>query len=136
MIVIKTSVENLPDKCANCQWYGTRPHPYKGWTDICELCGQSMDDDGPKDWLYDGNGRPANCPLAEIGDTEQEGNRKTAHWTMVDTKIAKCSNCGWRSSIKGVVDIKINADTVGLVKRFCEHCGCVMNREVVISDEV
>ena len=136
MIVIKTSVKNLPDNCSNCQWYSTRPHPYKGWTDICDLCGQSMDDDSPKDWLYDGNGRPKNCPLVEVGDTEKEDSRKTAHWTMVDTRVAKCSNCGWRSSIKGIGDMKINADTVGLVKRFCEHCGCAMDREVVISSEV
>lgn len=54
MIVIKTNLDKMPDDCDTCRWYGCRPHPYKGWTDICELMGQSMDDDGPEEWMWGG----------------------------------------------------------------------------------
>lgn len=66
MIVIKTSITELPEYCDDCTYYSCRPHPYKGWTDTCELCMQCLDDDGEKGWLYDGNGRPENCPLFEV----------------------------------------------------------------------
>lgn len=68
MIAIKTSIEKLPEYCENCRYYGVRPHPYKGWTDLCESCYQSMDDDSEEGWHYDGNTRPANCPLVEVSD--------------------------------------------------------------------
>ena len=68
MIAIKTTMKYMPSDCDYCQWFGTRPHPYKGWTDICELMGQCMDDDAPEEWIYDGNGRPSACPLVEVGE--------------------------------------------------------------------
>ena len=66
MIVIKTSITELPEYCDDCTYYSCRPHPYKGWTNACELCVQCLDDDGEKGWFYDGNGRPENCPLFEV----------------------------------------------------------------------
>lgn len=32
----------------------------------CALTMEKMDDDAPEGWIYDGNGRPKNCPLIEI----------------------------------------------------------------------
>ena len=66
MIAIKTSIKNMPEYCDDCIWYGTRPHPYKGWTEQCELMCQCMDDDVSEEWVYDGNGRPSACPLVEV----------------------------------------------------------------------
>ena len=72
MIAIKTSIKLLPEYCEDCIYFGVKPHPYKGWTDICELCCEHMDDDAEDDWVYDGNGRPKNCPLIEVKDGENE----------------------------------------------------------------
>ena len=66
MIAIKTNLKFMPEYCDTCRWYGTRPHPYKGWTEQCDLMGQCMDDDQPKEWIYDGNRRPAACPLVMV----------------------------------------------------------------------
>lgn len=71
MVVMKmTHMVNLPEFCDDCIYYVCKPHPYKGWSDICELCGQCMDDDQAEDWIYDGNGRPKNCPLMEVNSDE------------------------------------------------------------------
>ena len=32
---------------------------------------QCMDDDQPKEWIYDGNGRPEACPLFEVEGSEE-----------------------------------------------------------------
>lgn len=69
MIAIKTDIQDMPRGCDYCRWYGTRPHPYKGWTDICELMSQCMDDDQPEEWVFDGNKRPAACPLVEFDES-------------------------------------------------------------------
>ena len=69
MVVIKTSLQNMPDYCDECQWYGSRPHPFKGWSEGCELMGHCMDDDQTEEWVYDGNGRPKACPLVNVPDT-------------------------------------------------------------------
>ena len=66
MIAIITSLKELPEYCDDCQWYSSRPHPHKGWTELCELEAHCMDDDQPKEWIYDGNGRPEACPLREV----------------------------------------------------------------------
>lgn len=68
MIAIKTSLQKMPEYCDDCQWYGCRPHPFKGWSEACELMTQCMDDDQPEEWIYDGNGRPAACPLIDLED--------------------------------------------------------------------
>lgn len=68
LVAIKTSIKIMPEQCDDCIWYTTRPHPFKGWTDGCELMNHCMDDDQPKEWIYDGNGRPSACPLIEITD--------------------------------------------------------------------
>lgn len=70
MVVIKTGIKELPETCEDCGYYGTRPHPYDGWMDLCELCGEIIDGNGCKDdrWCYDGERRPGNCPLMEVGD--------------------------------------------------------------------
>ena len=72
MIAIKTNMAFMPEYCDDCRWYGTRPHPMKGWTVLCELMGECMDDDVDEGWQYDGGSRPANCPLVKVegGDTE------------------------------------------------------------------
>ena len=62
------TAEVLPEYCDECIYYGSYPHPYKGWTEQCELCHQSMDDDGEEGWCYDGNTRPTKCPLMEVED--------------------------------------------------------------------
>ena len=59
-------MNSLPETCDDCIYYGCKPHPYKGWSDGCELCGHCMDDDQEDDWIYDGDSRPKNCPLMEI----------------------------------------------------------------------
>ena len=72
MIAIKTDLRMMPECCDYCRWYGTRPHPFKGWTDICELMGECMDDDADDGWIYDGNDRPKNCPLIKVGADMRE----------------------------------------------------------------
>lgn len=66
MVVIKTNIEEMPKVCDECTWYGTKPHPYKGWSDSCELMSHCLDYDQPKEWIYDGNDRPIACPLYEV----------------------------------------------------------------------
>ena len=73
MIAIKVEcMKHMPSDCDFCYWFGTRPHPYKGWTDICELMGHCMDDDQPEEWIYSGDGRPKACPLVEVSDRKTE----------------------------------------------------------------
>lgn len=75
MIAIKLSdkvMARMPQYCDDCYYYGTLPHPYKGWTEVCELCSQCMDDDQEEGWVYDGNGRPANCPLVEVPNKQEK----------------------------------------------------------------
>ena len=69
MVVIKTSIKELPKYCDDCTWYSCVPHPYKGWSEGCRLMEHCMDDDQPEEWIYDGNGRPAACPLIDVSDT-------------------------------------------------------------------
>jgi len=72
MIAIKSdAMKQMPEYCDDCVWYGLRPHPHKGWTELCELMGRCMDDDQEEEWIYDGNGRPKACPLIEVADTPQ-----------------------------------------------------------------
>ena len=52
MIGIRTSMKSLPEYCDDCIYYGCKPHPYKGWSDSCELCTQCLDDDnGDENWI-------------------------------------------------------------------------------------
>lgn len=66
MICIKTKLKSLPESCDQCQWFQASPHPYKGWTDWCDLCHESMDDDAKEGWCFDGSNRPEKCPLMEV----------------------------------------------------------------------
>ena len=67
MIAIKiTAMKEMPDGCDGCSWYGCRPHPAKGWTELCELMCHCMDDDQPEEWIYDGDSRPQACPLIDL----------------------------------------------------------------------
>lgn len=67
MVVIKMEcIKTLPETCDDCTYYSCKPHPYKGWSNGCELCMQCMDDDQDEDWIYGGDSRPKNCPLMEI----------------------------------------------------------------------
>jgi hypothetical protein len=67
MVVMKMAhFEHIPDTCDDCTYNSCRPHPYKGWSECCELCCHCMDDDQEDDWIYDGNSRPKKCPLIEI----------------------------------------------------------------------
>lgn len=67
MIAIKIpALQKMPDGCDDCIYYGILPHPYKGWTERCELCNQCLDDDQEEGWIFGGNDRPKNCPLVEI----------------------------------------------------------------------
>lgn len=53
MVAMKmTHMKSLPETCDDCIYYGCKPHPYKGWSDGCELCGHCMDDDQEDDWIY------------------------------------------------------------------------------------
>ena len=71
MLAIKiTAMVKMPDSCDTCIWFGTRPHPHKGWTELCELEGHCLDYDQPEEWIYDGNGRIQACPLIEIQEDE------------------------------------------------------------------
>ena len=74
MIAIKTSIKSLPEYCDNCVWFGCKPHPYKGWSDSCDLMSHCMDDDQPEEWVYDGNSRPKACPLIEVDEEEGEND--------------------------------------------------------------
>ena len=85
MIAVKLSnkvMSSVPECCDDCYYCGTKPHPYKGWTEECELCSQCLDDDQEDGWVYDGNSRPKNCPLVEIPepykpkDMNTEKNRR------------------------------------------------------------
>lgn len=68
MVVIKTDMNELPRSCDYCSWFSCRPHPYKGWSDNCELMSHCMDDDQPEEWIWDGNDPPKACPLMEVLD--------------------------------------------------------------------
>ena len=74
MIAIKTTLKQMPEYCDDCQWYTLRPHPYRGWTELCELMSHCMDDDQPKEWIYDGNGRPEACPLIDTDEREENSD--------------------------------------------------------------
>ncbi len=76
MIVVKTTLKELPEYCDTCQWYECRPHPYKGWSEACGLMMHCMDDDQPKEWIYDGNGRPDACPLIAIGSKGEQDDQR------------------------------------------------------------
>lgn len=93
MVVMKmTHMVNLPEVCDDCIYYGCKPHPYKGWSDICELCGQCMDDGETEGLIYDGNGKPKNCPLIEV-----EPQPKMGRWEKHDVRgqrVDCCSVCG------------------------------------------
>ena len=123
MIAIKTDIESLPKYCDDCIHYECRPHPYKGWTEACTLCMQSMDDDAPKEWVYDGNGRPKKCPLIE---TEEP---KTGKWIYQDDDDMrydsyKCSECH-----KLITVDASRVDDIGFVigdMKFCPNCGSRM----------
>lgn len=72
MICIRvTAMAKMPDRCDTCIWFGTRPHPHKGWTDLCDLMGHCIDDDQPDEWVFDGNERPKACPLMEVNDNDE-----------------------------------------------------------------
>lgn len=78
MIAIKSdAMKTMPEYCDDCIWYGTRPHPHKGWIDICELMAHCMDDDQDEEWIYDGNGRPKACPLVEIIEQTEPKTEKS-----------------------------------------------------------
>ena len=104
MIAIKVEcMEHMPSDCDFCYWFGTRPHPYKGWTDICELTGHCMDDDQPEEWIYSGDGRPKACPLIEVADRKTENNSEETNNSTISkmeqvdepqTQLtAKCLEC-------------------------------------------
>lgn len=83
MVVMKMAhMKHIPEYCDDCIYYGCKPHPYKGWTDSCELCMQCLDDDQEKGWIYDGNGRPANCPLMEVLDKIKAEIDRQEMWLM------------------------------------------------------
>ena len=74
MLAIKTTAMNkIPESCDECIWFETRPHPHRGWTDICQLEIHCLDDDQPEEWIYDGNGRVKACPLIEINEVINDG---------------------------------------------------------------
>lgn len=66
MIAVKTRMNKMPKYCEDCDYYTCRPHPYKGWTQACELLIHSMDDDESDEWIYSGEGRINMCPLIEV----------------------------------------------------------------------
>ena len=85
MLAIKVEcMKHMPSDCDSCHWFSTRPHPYKGWTDICELMGHCMDDDQPEEWIYSGDERPKACPLVEVVDYKEE---------IQMGKVIGCSKC-------------------------------------------
>ena len=94
MITIKSdAMKQMPEYCDDCVWYGSRPHPHKGWTELCELMGHCMDDDQEEEWIYDGNGRPKACPLIEVADTPQTvdlGNGFSVTANTSDTPQTDC----------------------------------------------
>lgn len=92
-VAIKTNIKQMPEYCDDCRWFGTRPHPYKGWSDLCELMNQCMDDDQPKEWIYDGNGRPQACPLIEVAEQTEPIPRDDHVETGNDHLEARCLNC-------------------------------------------
>ena len=69
MVVMKIDIK-MPEYCDDCIYYSCRPHPYKGWSDTCELCTHTMDEDDG-DWCYDGNSRPKMCPLMELKEQDK-----------------------------------------------------------------
>lgn len=87
MVVMKmTHFKHIPDTCDDCIYYSCKPHPYKGWSDGCELCGHCMDDDQEDDWIYGGDSRPKNCPLLEIPTSSERDHKchTCKHYTSGD----------------------------------------------------
>lgn len=65
-VVIKTGLKELPEYCDECIYYECKPHPIKGWSEHCGLFYESLDEDDCKEgWHYDGDTRPAKCPLVK-----------------------------------------------------------------------
>ncbi len=117
MLAIKTTAMNkMPESCDECIWFETRPHPHRGWTDICQLEAHCLDDDQPKEWIYSGDGRVKACPLIEIN---AQPERKKGHWKMeLDPygffdKIPVCSECGCTTEMRKIY-------------KFCPNCGADM----------
>lgn len=80
MIAIKMSgMQKLPESCDDCIYFASRPHPFKGWTDLCELCVQCLDDDQPDGWIYGGDNRPKNCPLIDLEAIQADQTQNKWH---------------------------------------------------------
>ena len=110
MVAITTSHEKLPEDCDVCKWYACYPHPYKGWTDICELAHQPMDDDQPQEWHYGGSGRPDACPLVET-------DRQTGEWQV---EMCGSNYSEWEDVTCAVCGVKFKHF---YPSRYCPECG-------------
>ncbi len=73
MIVVKCkSLTKIPEYCDDCLYMETMPCPMNGWVDLCLLANVNMTDNLDEGWIYDGNGRPKNCWLMEIEESEEQ----------------------------------------------------------------
>lgn len=114
MIAIKSdAMKQMPEYCDDCVWYGSRPHPCKGWTELCELMGHCMDDDQEEEWIYDGNSRPKACPLLEVDDIPQ-----TACDNCAENGSYKCTKCDGEMYYRDVSHT--DCDTCRHYKLACE----------------
>ena len=119
MVVTKNPfMKELPKVCDECMYYSSRPHPYKGWTDMCELCCHCMDDDEPSEWIYDGNTRPKACPLAEV----DEENKIIEYTEFVEGSgdYYECKVCGSEFYGNSLYSV---ADKDDVFPNFCPKCG-------------
>jgi hypothetical protein len=93
MVVIKTMMKDLPDDCSYCQWFGCRPHPAKGWSDLCELESHCLDDDQEEDWIYTGDGRVKACPLMEVPEVQEDLEKRAKDLKRdLSIQIARAEN--------------------------------------------
>lgn len=126
MIAIKyTGMDQIPGYCDDCLYYECRPHPYKGYSEACALTMEKMDDDAPEGWIYDGNGRPKNCPLIDARENVRGRwvpGKETAKEMCGSVVVSihydgwYCSECGYRFEGQPLWN-------------FCPNCGADMRKE-------
>ena len=51
------AIKKMPENCVDCIYFATRPDPFEGWKDICDLSGMT---------IVDLDERAEHCLLIEV----------------------------------------------------------------------
>ena len=65
MIAIKWgAIKKIPESCVDCIYFATRPDPFDGWRDFCEINSKTIED--PDE-------RAEHCLLIEVAEKLNDG---------------------------------------------------------------